>query len=69
MAKISSLVERLGGANMLAARLNVTRKAIDMWERRGVPRSRQIELLLLAKERGVDLTIDELLLTQSQRAA
>ena len=67
MAKISSLVERLGGANMLAARLNVTRKAIDMWERRGVPRSRQIELL--AKERGVDLTIDELLLTQSQRAA
>jgi hypothetical protein len=40
-----------------------------MWERRGVPRSRQIELLLLAKERGVDLTIDELLLTQSQRAA
>jgi hypothetical protein len=69
MAKISSLVERLGGANMLAARLNVTRKAIDMWERRGVPRSRQIELLLLAKERGVELTIDELLLTQSQRAA
>ena len=69
MAKISSIVERLGGPNMLAARLNVTRKAIDMWERRGVPRSRQIELLLLAKERGVDLTIDELLLTQSQRAA
>jgi DNA-binding transcriptional regulator YiaG len=69
MAEISSIVERLGGAKMLAARLNVSRKAIEMWERRGVPRSRQIELLLLAKERGVDLTIDELLLTQSQRAA
>lgn len=69
MAAISSIVERLGGVKMLAARLNVSRKAIEMWERRGVPRSRQIELLLLAKERGVDLSIDELLLTQSQRAA
>jgi DNA-binding transcriptional regulator YiaG len=69
MREITSIVDRLGGRKMLAARLNVSRKAIDMWERRGVPRSRQIELLLLAKERGVDLTIDELLLTQSQRAA
>lgn len=69
MADTSHIVERLGGREWLAERFGITRKAIEQWEKRGVPRSRQIELLLLAKERRVKLSIDELLSTQSQRAA
>lgn len=69
MAEIATIVERLGGAEALAARFNITLKAIEMWEKRGVPRTRAVELLLLAKERRVKLTIDELRSTQSQRAA
>ncbi len=69
MADTATIVKRLGGAETLAERFNITLKAIEMWERRGVPRSRQLELLLFAKERRVKLSIDELLSTQSQRAA
>lgn len=69
MATPSKIVERLGGAELLAQKFGITLKAIEMWERRGgIPGSRHIPLLLLAKERRVKLSMEELS-TQSQRAA
>lgn len=70
MTATTEIVERLGGAELLAERFNVSRKAIEMWGRpdRGIPGKWHIQLLLLAKERRVRLSLEELS-TQSQRAA
>lgn len=65
----SEIIEKLGGAEALAARFGVTRKAIEQWEARGgIPSKRYVDLLSLAKERRIKLTLDDLS-TQSQRAA
>lgn len=70
MSATSSIIERLGGAEQLASKFKVSKKAVEMWERRGtIPGRWHIALLLLAEERRVALSMNELLSTQSQRAA
>lgn len=69
MATTSEIVERIGGAELLAKRFAVSLKAIEMWGRRGgIPPKWHFDLLRLAEERGVALSLEELS-TQSQRAA
>lgn len=61
MAKPSEIVGKLGGAEALAARFKITRKAIEQWEARGrIPSKRYVELLSLAKERRVRLSLEDL---------
>lgn len=62
MAQTSEIIQRLGGPELLASRLNVSLKAIEMWERRGyIPGRRHVELLQLAKERRIRLRFEELM--------
>jgi hypothetical protein len=70
MDAASSIIARLGGPVELAGRFGISPKAIEMWERRSrIPGKWHLELLKFAAERGVKLSPDELLSTQSQRAA
>lgn len=61
MSGPTDIVKRLGGPEVLADRFGVSLKAIEMWERRnGIPGKWHVPMLLLAAERGVSLSLDEL---------
>lgn len=61
MTAVSDIVDRLGGAEALAARFSISRKAIEMWERRGgVPGRWHVSMLVMAREQGIRLTPEEL---------
>ena len=58
-----SVLQRLGGAPVVAAELGLTVKGVRHWLEpdRGIPRSRHFDLLDIAAARGVSLSRDDLL--------
>lgn len=63
----AEIIERFGGVKALAELLQMSPSGINNWPERGIPRLRGLELLRLARERGVRLTEDELLSTTSRK--
>ncbi len=54
------LIQRFGGPTLLARAMGVTTACITNWYRRGIPDGAKWRLLLLARERGIDLTVEDL---------
>ena len=71
MEAVVSIIERLGGRSALSGEFpELSEKAVFMWERRGgVPGKWHLPLLRLARERGVELSEDELLSTTNRGRA
>ena len=72
MDGVVSIIERLGGRSALSGEFpELSEKAVFMWERRGgIPGKWHLPLLRFARERGVELSDDELLsTTKTGRAA
>lgn len=61
MNAVSSIISRVGGREFLATRFRLGFKAVEQWEKRGsIPGRWHIPLMLLADERGVSLSKEEL---------
>lgn len=56
----SDIIARCGGGAVLAERFKLSEKAVEMWGRRhSIPGRWHVPLLLLARERGVELSLDD----------
>lgn len=55
-----SIIKELGGPTKVAAALKVRVNVVGNWTARGIPWHWHDELLSLARNRGVDLTRDQL---------
>ncbi len=60
MTKPRVLIRRLGGPVEVARLIGVTHGCITNWYRRGIPDGAKWRLLRLARERGIDLTVEDL---------
>ena len=61
MTDVSVLIERFGGAKAVAARFDLTAKAVEMWVNRGgIPGRWHIPLLRWASEIGAPLEMSDL---------
>lgn len=62
-SEIASLIEQLGGPERLAGDLDPPcgRRAVAYWPQRGIPNARSLEVLRLARRRGVALSESKLL--------
>ena len=67
----SDIIDLFGGTGAIAELLGANKSAVSMWRTRdGVPGKWHLPLLRLARERGVELSEDELLsTTNTGRAA
>jgi len=65
LADALSIIDRLGGRELVAVRCHLTPSAVKMWERRDmIPWRWHVTLLSLAVERGVSLSMSELIATR-----
>jgi len=66
MSTPQEILARFGGVDALAATLEIPPSTIRNWSAGGVPGKWHSRLLILARERDVDLSVDELLETASR---
>ncbi len=60
----SDIIDLFGGTGVVADLLGANKSAVSMWRTRdGIPGKFHLTLLRLARERGVELSDDELLST------
>lgn len=65
----AQIIEMLGDTGVVAAKLGVTPAAVSNMKARGIPRSRLLELRVLAQKLGVRaITVDVLLSASAPRA-
>lgn len=57
---ITKIIQALGGSSIVGRTLGVAPQATSQWARRGVPLDRVLGLIRLGKERGVDITPQQL---------
>lgn len=55
-----NLIEQLGGVKEIARALGVRHGAVGNWRRRGWPDAAKWKLLLLARERGIAITPEDM---------
>lgn len=65
--RADEIIDSFGGVSALAELLGMSASGIRNWPERGIPKGRGLQLLRLARERGVRLTEDELLSTTSRK--
>ena len=58
--KASDIVDRFGGLEVVCKRFKLGQKAVEQWEKRGLPRTRHMDFLDWAEELGVELSKAEL---------
>lgn len=65
----AQIIEMLGDTGVIATRLGITPAAVSNMKARGIPRSRLLQLHMLAQELGVAaVTVDVLLSASAPRA-
>lgn len=66
--QVESIIKRLGGEAAIASAFDLSEKAVWQWSNRNsIPGRWHLSLLRLARERGVELTDDELLSATRRR--
>lgn len=61
MKTVSKIIEDLGGTGPVAARLGFKYQSrVSNWPHIGIPRAQWPEILDIAKEKGIDLTFEDL---------
>lgn len=65
------IVHLLGGTTQIAKRLKVSPTTVNSWLQQGVPQRYHLDMLRLARERGVtaEVTLDSLVATQADGRA
>lgn len=59
MLTLDQILDSLGGETAVAGLLRCGPSAITNWKNRGVPRGRWVDLVDIANERSISLTIDD----------
>jgi len=57
---MQNIIEALGGVAAVAQALGVRHGAVGNWRRRGWPDAAKWKLLKLARDRGIEVSLDEL---------